>query len=555
MAQAVAEELGGIPMSPALQATLLRAREYAGGQMHREVTLEHLLLALSEDDDATAVMQACRLDLGRLRNDLAGYLGELADRVDGAAPAPVISAALTRILKYATLAAQQGRRPKIDGAIVLAAIVGDGKSMASGFLKAQGLTFEEAVRVLQQSIRDSARPAPVAATPATSPPAIAPVSVAPMSHANGPTREMPPASATPGFARAPNADDILAAARQRVMSRAPMSSFYDEPAEMDGVPGAPPAGTTIAPYAAAPAPALELPRAAMTVASPPELPGASALQTAPPAPPSWAPPPLPTAQPATAPTVHRPPLPPLMPLGPAPPRPVPAAPQPPAAPPWSPPPARTGPPPVSAAPSGLQGPAFHAPPPSPSHLPGPSQPAIEASHLSHNIPERLTLGQTQSVEVHIRRAPLSGPGANSRPAPERRDLVTARAISVRLRPAKGRFVIDQPSLETQWDKAVDASRHAGEAAVWRFTVQPVSLGRGELTLSVTARTVAADGMIMETALADQVFEVRTRRNWSRSLVYTGTLALVAVAGIVVSHFADVLFGVEPLKALMRLIFR
>ena len=116
-------------------------------------------------------------------------------------------------------------------------------------------------------------------------------------------------------------------------------------------------------------------------------------------------------------------------------------------------------------------------------------------------------------------------------------------------------MIDQPSLETQWDKAVDAPRHAGEAAVWRFTVQPVSLGRGELTLSVTARTVAADGMIMETALPDQVFEMRTRRNWSRSLVYTGTLALVAVAGIVVSHFADVLFGVEPLKALMRLIFR
>ena len=139
MAQAVAEDVGRMPMSPALQATLLRAREYAVGMSHREVALEHLLLALSEDNDAAAVMQACKLDLGRLRNDVASFLGSPGDAPSGrSAPGPAISPQLTQILKYATLAAQQGRRPQIDGAIVLAAIVGDGKSMAANFLKAQG---------------------------------------------------------------------------------------------------------------------------------------------------------------------------------------------------------------------------------------------------------------------------------------------------------------------------------------------------------------------------------------------------------------------------------
>ena len=83
MAQAMAEDLGRIPMSPALQATLMRARDYASGQSHTQVTVEHLLLALSEDEDAALVLQSSRVDIGRLRHDVAGFLGNLADRAAG----------------------------------------------------------------------------------------------------------------------------------------------------------------------------------------------------------------------------------------------------------------------------------------------------------------------------------------------------------------------------------------------------------------------------------------------------------------------------------------
>ncbi|MGE3919253.1 MAG: Clp protease N-terminal domain-containing protein, partial [Hyphomicrobiaceae bacterium] len=163
MAQAMAEEGGKVPMSPGLQATLLRAREYAASQSEAQVLLEHLLLALSEDSDASHVLDSCQVDLARLRSDVAGYIGTLEDRVPPGTPgAPAISQALTQVLKYATLAAQQGRRTSIDGAIVLAALVGDGRSMAASFLKAQGLTFEAAIRALREV---SAR------TPAALPPA------------------------------------------------------------------------------------------------------------------------------------------------------------------------------------------------------------------------------------------------------------------------------------------------------------------------------------------------------------------------------------------------
>ncbi|MEL6225645.1 MAG: Clp protease N-terminal domain-containing protein, partial [Pseudomonadota bacterium] len=68
----------------ALAATLRRAQGYARDQQHRLLALEHLLLALSEDPDATIVLSACKIELARLQTDVSGYLGRLEDRVDAA---------------------------------------------------------------------------------------------------------------------------------------------------------------------------------------------------------------------------------------------------------------------------------------------------------------------------------------------------------------------------------------------------------------------------------------------------------------------------------------
>ncbi len=55
MTTMIVDDLGRIPMSPYLTATLTRAADYATAQSHREVTLEHLLLALAEDPEATSL--------------------------------------------------------------------------------------------------------------------------------------------------------------------------------------------------------------------------------------------------------------------------------------------------------------------------------------------------------------------------------------------------------------------------------------------------------------------------------------------------------------------
>ena len=61
-------------LSRSLEETLHRALAYAASRRHEYATLEHLLLALTEDSDAVAVMRACGVDLEKLRADLNDYL-------------------------------------------------------------------------------------------------------------------------------------------------------------------------------------------------------------------------------------------------------------------------------------------------------------------------------------------------------------------------------------------------------------------------------------------------------------------------------------------------
>lgn len=234
----IADELRRIPMSPGLGATLARAADYAQAQSHAEVALEHLLLALTEDDDAAQVLSASHVDTALLVVDVSQYLGGLDARtVSDGGRAITLAADLKRILEAAAAAASQGRRREINGAIVLAAIVGDGRSSAAHMLRAQGLTFEEAIKALQQAL---------AATP---PPSPAPMPAVPM-----PAPQSLPVR--------PETEDIIATARARVQTRA--------------APGLPPPTVRRDPDLVTPAqlpaaaepPVLELPAREMKVAPP-----------------------------------------------------------------------------------------------------------------------------------------------------------------------------------------------------------------------------------------------------------------------------------------------
>ena len=67
-------------LSADLRKTLNSAIADTQRRRHEFVTLEHLLLALTDDGDAIPVMRACGVELDRLRGDLSDYIdNELAN--------------------------------------------------------------------------------------------------------------------------------------------------------------------------------------------------------------------------------------------------------------------------------------------------------------------------------------------------------------------------------------------------------------------------------------------------------------------------------------------
>ncbi len=644
MTNMVVAELGRIPMSANLAATLSRATDYARAQQHVEVTLEHLLLALTEDPEAGLVLAASNLDVGRLSADVSSHLGRIEERMPPDRQGQlVVSPDLRRILEAAAAAAQQGRRREINGAIVLAAVVGDGRSTAAHLLSAHGLTFEGAIHALQRANAQTSTAQPPANQPSAQPPRAAepppqPAALQQPSPIPSPSpgpMPLPPRDGPPTGGRGashpqPSMDDLLAEARERVrrrhapvgdeqhtaeaaappvhepMSSADVSVDYDDPAPAERY------ETTRAPSYAPdwreqpihedhgaqarvaervePAfpplvtpPVLESPPPMPRPAPPP--PGPSQPAQSYPAPPPG-PPPRPSVHP------HRP-MPPdrgARPPQPPPPSPTsdamngswvppqqqgaPAGPrpmrQPPPLPPGLPPPPlqRGRPMPGSEEMSAELRRAQMQPPPAPqmpSPLPPPGapqasaqgggrprtgpSPAVEIGQLVENIPKAMRVAVPQRVEVRIGKANVKAlaEGLQGGGAAWRHDVMVTKAMSVRLRAPEGGFFIESASPETQWIENT-LGLMSDDYASWRWTVTPRERGWKRLQLVVSARTVGGDGVAAETALPDQVIDVKVKTNYGRAAMTAGTWAAAAVVGGLLAKFGEGAFAVAYLAA-------
>jgi len=140
-------------LSPNLEKTLHRALGYANERRHDFATLEHLLLALTEDPDAIAVMRACNLDIERLRRDLVDYidsqLGNLISNHGGEAKP---TAGFQRVLQRAAIHVQSSGREEVTGANILVAIFSERESHAVYFLQEQEMSRLDAVNYISHGI-------------------------------------------------------------------------------------------------------------------------------------------------------------------------------------------------------------------------------------------------------------------------------------------------------------------------------------------------------------------------------------------------------------------
>jgi ATP-dependent Lon protease len=128
------------PPTPALEATRRLALDYANQRKHQYATLEHLLLALIDDTDAAAVLQACKADLAALKAALLNYIDRELKRlvIEGEADTRP-SAAFERVIQRATLDAQVSGKTTVSGANMLLAIFPETRSPAVRFLGEQGV--------------------------------------------------------------------------------------------------------------------------------------------------------------------------------------------------------------------------------------------------------------------------------------------------------------------------------------------------------------------------------------------------------------------------------
>jgi len=98
-------------LSPNLEQSLHRALAHAKERRHEYATLEHLLLALADDQDAIAVMRACNVDIERLRRDLTEYVdSQLASLVGNSAGEAKPTAGFQRVLQRAAIHVQSSGR-------------------------------------------------------------------------------------------------------------------------------------------------------------------------------------------------------------------------------------------------------------------------------------------------------------------------------------------------------------------------------------------------------------------------------------------------------------
>ncbi|MGZ8337719.1 MAG: AAA family ATPase, partial [Allosphingosinicella sp.] len=136
-----------------LEQTLHNALAEASGRRHEYATLEHLLLALTEDVHAGRVMEACGVNTNELKEQVRHYLdNELeALKVEGETdPSP--TSGFQRVVQRAILHVQSSGRDEVTGANVLVALFSERESYAVYFLQQQDMSRLDAVTYISHGV-------------------------------------------------------------------------------------------------------------------------------------------------------------------------------------------------------------------------------------------------------------------------------------------------------------------------------------------------------------------------------------------------------------------
>ncbi|WP_266158492.1 ATP-dependent Clp protease ATP-binding subunit ClpA [Dyella silvatica] len=136
-----------------LEVTIGQCYKQAREQRHEFMTVEHLLLALTENQSALGALRACGADLPRLTSELEKIIAETVPVLphgDERDTQPTLG--FQRVLQRAVYHVQSSGRKEVTGANVLVAIFGEKDSHAVYFLHQQEITRLDVVNYISHGI-------------------------------------------------------------------------------------------------------------------------------------------------------------------------------------------------------------------------------------------------------------------------------------------------------------------------------------------------------------------------------------------------------------------
>jgi ATP-dependent Clp protease ATP-binding subunit ClpA len=137
-----------------LESSLNSAFARARDKRHEFMTVEHLLLALLENDAAKEALIACKADLDALRNELDIFIDQttplIPDSDETRETQPTLS--FQRVLQRAVFHVQSSGRNEVTGANVLVAIFSEQESHAAYLLKKNDISRLDIVNFISHGI-------------------------------------------------------------------------------------------------------------------------------------------------------------------------------------------------------------------------------------------------------------------------------------------------------------------------------------------------------------------------------------------------------------------
>ncbi len=141
-------------LSKDLEQTLNEAFRGARTKRHEFMTVEHLLLALLDNNDAIRVLKACGADIGGLRGDLVEFVDATTPLIpedeEDRDTQPTLG--FQRVLQRAVFHVQSSGKSEVTGANVLVAIFSEQESQAVFFLKTQSVARLDVVNYITHGI-------------------------------------------------------------------------------------------------------------------------------------------------------------------------------------------------------------------------------------------------------------------------------------------------------------------------------------------------------------------------------------------------------------------